>query len=71
MDQSWYWTDRWQQAEREVDEWKTSGQRGEPLDIERALKVLDALAEEAVEEYKAGDTQDIREIAKELDIILD
>lgn len=44
-DQSWYWTERWQHEEREVDAWKASGQRTGPMDPEEALAVLDRIVE--------------------------
>ncbi|MHB1681552.1 MAG: hypothetical protein ACYCYO_01810 [Bacilli bacterium] len=51
-DQAWYWTERWQQAEREVDEWKVSGQRSEPMNAEDALAMLDRIIEQSEQQDK-------------------
>ena len=51
-DQAWYWTERWQQAEREVDEWKASGQRSEPMEVEEALAVLERIVEQSGQQDK-------------------
>ncbi len=51
-DQAWYWTESWQQAEREVDEWKASGQRSGPLEVEEALAVLDRIVEQSGQQDK-------------------
>lgn len=42
-DQAWYWSEAWQQEEREADEQITRGEIGEPMDADEALAVLDHL----------------------------
>ena len=45
QDQAWYWTESWQQAEREVDAWKESGQPIKSMDAKEALAILDRIIE--------------------------
>ena len=43
--QSWYWTERWQVEEREVDEWKANGSRSGSMEDEEALAIIDRIIE--------------------------
>ena len=45
-DQAWYWTERWQREEREVDEWKATGSRTGPMEAEKALAIIDQIIEQ-------------------------
>lgn len=45
-DQAWYWTERWQREEREVDEWKANGSRTGPMEADKALAIIDQIIEQ-------------------------
>jgi AbrB family looped-hinge helix DNA binding protein len=51
-DQAWFWTERWQNMEREVDEDIAAGRNLEFDTVEQAIDYL----HKAVEGYKAEDT---------------
>lgn len=40
-DQAWYWTEQWQQEEREADEQIKRGEVTEPMELNEVLRVLD------------------------------
>ena len=42
-DQAWYWTEEWQQEEREVDEQIARGEIRGPMEPDEVLKFLDDL----------------------------
>ncbi len=44
-DQSWYWSEHWQQEEREADQQKANGQQIGPMSAEDMLKMLDQIIE--------------------------
>lgn len=43
--QSWYWTQRWQVEEREVDEWKANGSRSSSMEVEESLSIISRIIE--------------------------
>jgi bifunctional DNA-binding transcriptional regulator/antitoxin component of YhaV-PrlF toxin-antitoxin module len=50
--QAWFWTDRWQQREREVDAYISAGRVTSHPSTEDFLSALDTLADESAPESK-------------------
>jgi AbrB family looped-hinge helix DNA binding protein len=46
-EQAWFWSERWQQLEREAEEDLTNGRVTEHADLSSALNSLEALAKES------------------------
>jgi AbrB family looped-hinge helix DNA binding protein len=45
-DQSWFWTEQWQQEEREVEAQLTNQELSKPMDLDETLAELDQLSKE-------------------------